>query len=235
MIENEPSPFNYLHKLLNYGMYAAKDATGADKIRISPDKRLLHYGTQQLDIQAWKGFQKDILRRAESILSRQLMFRGSDIVEAINPYSFDRDDQDISDVDHYFAEKIPNFRMNGRTMIINNLRLTRKWGDMITVNPDGIEWNKRSVEQYHRDRELFLELILLSMNFTCGETGRGQEILSIQYKNSMDKDRNVLIDDGQIQIATEYHKSQAIMDDLKVSLSRFQLNCRASHDSLISG
>src|SRR5436305_1298703 len=235
LIENEPSPFNYLHKLLNYGMYAAKDATGADKIRISPDKRLLHYGTQQLDIQAWKGFQKDILRRAESILSRQLMFRGSDIVEAINPYSFDRDDQDISDVDHYFAEKIPNFRMNGRTMIINNLRLTRKWGDMITVNPDGIEWNKRSVEQYHRDRELFLELILLSMNFTCGETGRGQEILSIQYKNSMDKDRNVLIDDGQIQIATEYHKSQAIMDDLKVSLSRFQLNCRASHDSLISG
>jgi len=112
--------------------------------------------------------------------------------------------------------------------------LTGKWYEMVTVNPDWIEWNQRSVDQYHRDRELFLELILLSMNFTCGETGRGQEILSIQYKNSMDKDRNVLIDDGQIQIATEYHKSQAIMDDLKVSLSRFQLNCRASHDSLIS-
>jgi len=71
------------------------------------------------------------------------------------------------------------------------------------------------------------------MNFTCGETGRGEEILSIQYKNSMDKDRNILIDDGQIQIATEYHKSQAIMDDLKVLLVNFQLKCRALRDSLI--
>jgi hypothetical protein len=235
LVENQPSPFNYLHKLLNYGIYAAKDATGADNIRICPDKKLLYYGTQQLDIQAWKGFQKDILRQAESILSRQLLFRQSDIVETINPYSFDRDDQDISDVDHYFAEKIPNFRKNGRSMIIDNLRLTCKWNDMVTINPDGIEWNQRGVGQYHRDRELFLELILLSMNFTCGETGRGQEILSIQYKNSMDKDRNILIDDGQIQIATEYHKSQAIMDDLKVSLVCCQLRCRASQGSLIPG
>jgi hypothetical protein len=216
LVENEPSPFNYLHKLLNYGIYAAKDATGADKIRISPDKRLLHYGTQTLDIQAWKDFQRDILRRAESILSRQLLFRQSDKVEVINPYSFDRDDQGIPDVDHYFAENIPNFRTNGRSLIINNLRLTGKWDDMVTVNSGEIEWNRRNVEQYHHDRELFLELILLSMNFTCGETGRGQEILSIQYKNSIDKDRNVLLDDGQIQIATEYHKSQAITDDLKV-------------------
>ena len=62
-----------------------------------------------------------------------------------------------------------------------------------------------------------------------------RELVSIQYKNSMNKDRNVLIDDEQIQIATEYHKFQAIMNDLKVSLGRFELNCRASHDSLIPG
>jgi len=139
LVENEPSPFNYLHKLLNYGMYAAKDARGADKIRFSPDNRILYHGVQQLDIQGWKDFQRDILRRAESILSRQLLFRQSDTVEAINSYSFDRDDQGISDVDHYFAEKIPNFRMNGRTMIINNIRLTGKWDDLVTVKEDGME------------------------------------------------------------------------------------------------
>jgi hypothetical protein len=73
------------------------------------------------------------------------------------------------------------------------------------------------------------------VNFTCGETGRGEEILSIQYKNSMDNDRNILIDDGQIQIAMEYHKSQAIMDDLKVLLVYFQLRYRGLHDLLIPG
>jgi hypothetical protein len=104
---------------------------------------------------------------------------------------------------------------------------------MITVNLGEIEWNRRNVEQYHRDRELFLELILLSMNFTCGETGRDQEILSIQYKNSIDKDCNILLDDEQIQIAMEYHKSQAITDDVKIRLDYFQLICRALHDLLI--
>ena len=88
----------------------------------------------------------------------------------INSYSFDRDDQDISNVDHYFAEKIPNFRKNSHSMIIDNLHLTCKWNDMITVNPDEIEWNQRDVDQYHRDRKLFLELILLNMNFIYEET-----------------------------------------------------------------
>jgi hypothetical protein len=64
-VGNESSPFNYLHKLLNYGIYAVKDVMRVDKIRISPDKRLLHYGTQILNIQAWKDFQRDILWWAE--------------------------------------------------------------------------------------------------------------------------------------------------------------------------
>ena len=118
LIENESSPFNYLHKLLNYDIYAAKDVIEIDKIRISSDNRILYYGIQQLDIQAWKDFQCDILRRVESILSHQLLFHQSDMIEKINSYSFDRDDQDISDVNHYFAEKIPNFRTNDRIMII---------------------------------------------------------------------------------------------------------------------
>ncbi len=106
---------------------------------------------------------------------------------------------------------------------------------MMTINSDELEWNRRNVEQYHHDHEFFLELILLSMNFTCGETKRKQEILSIQYKNSMDKDCNVLLDDGQIQIATKYHKSQTITDDLKIQLNYFELICRALRDSPIRG
>ncbi len=93
----------------------------------------------------------------------------------------------------------------------------------------------RMFESYHHDHELFLELILLSMNFTYGEMRREQEILSIQYKNSIDKDHNILLDNGQIQIATKYHKSQAITDDVKIRLDYFQLTCRALHDLLILG
>ena len=66
---------------------------------------------------------------------------------------------------------------------------------MIIVNSDEIEWNQRNVDQYHHDQEFFLEFILLNMNFIYEETERNQEILFIQYKNSMNKNHNILIDD----------------------------------------
>ena len=137
-------------------------------------------------------------------------------------------------MNHYFTKKIPNFRKNDRSMIIDNLHLTCKWNDIIIINSNEIEWNQKDIDQYHYNREFFLELILLNMNFIYEETERDQEILSIQYKNSMNKNHNILIDDRQIQIATKYHKSQAIMNDLKISLIYYQLRYRTSQNSLIS-
>ena len=61
LMKNESSSFNYLHKLLNYEIYAIKDIIRINKIRISSDKRLLYYETQIFDIQVWKDFQCDIL------------------------------------------------------------------------------------------------------------------------------------------------------------------------------
>ena len=66
------------------------------------------------------------------------------------------------------------------------------------------------------------------MNFIYEEIERDQEILSIQYKNSIDKNHNILINNEQIQIITKYHKSQAIMNDLKILLIYYQLKYRIS-------
>lgn len=67
----------------------------------------------------------------------------------------------------------------------------------------------------------FRELILLAINWTDGLTGRGTEMLSLLFKNKMAAGRNLIVSNGQIMIITEYHKSQAIMDNIKV---RFQVN-----------
>jgi hypothetical protein len=32
----------------------------------------------------------------------------------------------------------------------------------------------------------------------------------------MSADRNIFVQDGQIMVGTDYHKSQAVMDDVKV-------------------
>ena len=50
----------------------------------------------------------------------------------------------------------------------------------------------------------------------------------------MNKDHNILIDNKQIQIAMKYHKSQAIMNDLKILFIYYQLRYKISQDLLIS-
>ena len=64
------------------------------------------------------------------------------------------------------------------------------------------------------------------MNFIYKEIEKDQKILSIQYKNSMNKNYNILIDNNQIQIIMKYHKSQAIMNDLKILSIYYQLKYR---------
>ena len=57
------------------------------------------------------------------------------------------------------------------------------------------------------------------MNMQGGQTGRGEEMVMMTYKNTSDGERNLKIESGQMVLETVYHKSQAIMDSLKVNLS----------------
>jgi hypothetical protein len=54
------------------------------------------------------------------------------------------------------------------------------------------------------------------MMFTCGLSGRGTEMTSLRWMNTMDGDRSIYIEDQQLMFVTEYHKSMALMDDQKV-------------------
>jgi len=60
----------------------------------------------------------------------------------------------------------------------------------------------------------------MAVNLTCGVTGRGTEILSVRWKNSPASNRGILVEDGQVMLVTQMHKSVAIMDDLKVYPNR---------------
>jgi hypothetical protein len=44
-------------------------------------------------------------------------------------------------------------------------------------------------------------------------------MISLRYQNKIASDRNLIIEDGQVMIVTEYHKSQVIMDNVKVLFS----------------
>jgi hypothetical protein len=217
LVEGEATPFNYIYQLMNYGMAIAKNTKGDDKIRFSADKKRCYYRRYELDISIWRAMPKDILRTAEMILSRQLLFQTSDTITPVNPYSI-VDYEGITDVGHFFGDTIPDYRHIARSTILDNLHISKMFDSMATIDGHEITWRKNGIRKYATDQDEFLELILMTINLTCGQTGRGAEMLSIIYKNVAAADRNVIVLDGQIMISTEYHKSQAITDDIKVQI-----------------
>ena len=85
-----------------------------------------------------------------------------------------------------------------------------------TIMDGKMVMKKEATDKYTKHNTEFRELILLAINWTCGQTGRGMEMLSVLYKNKMSATRNVMIENGLIVIETEYHKLQNITDNIKV-------------------
>ncbi len=111
------------------------------------------------------------------------------------------------------------------------LMKSKKWDQMMTIEDGQLVFLAAGVNEYTKHDTEFRELILLTINWTDGLMRRGTEILSLLFKNKMAVGRNLIVLNGQIMVAMEYHKSQAIMDDIKVCFDVYECpdNSR-SHD-----
>jgi hypothetical protein len=68
----------------------------------------------------------------------------------------------------------------------------------------------------------FKELLLLLVYFTRGQLSRGEEITGLRLINSINRDWNVFIINGEIVLVTQYYKSLAYFNSPKV-IPRFLL------------
>ena len=80
---------------------------------------------------------KDILRKAESILSRQLLFQTSNTIATINPYDI-VDDESVSDVGHFFGEMIDDYGHVACSMMVENLQKSGLFESTTTMNENAI-------------------------------------------------------------------------------------------------
>ena len=81
---------------------------------------------------------------------------------------------------------------------------------------DDMKFNPAAVKSYEEWDIRFRRLLLVVIALTCGLSGRGTEMMSLTYMNTLVGDRGLTLKGGQFMAITEYHKSQAIMDMLKV-------------------
>jgi len=94
LVMNQACPFRWVHGLMNYGIETAKDERGKPMIDFSDDGKWAQIHGHAFEISKYKSMIDSIARRAETILSRELLFRDSDTIDPINPYEI-HDDEGI--------------------------------------------------------------------------------------------------------------------------------------------
>ena len=214
LVEGQATPFSQLHALLNYGFKAGKDGRGRTSCRWSHDGKVLYFGSKTITITRWKKMVHTLLVELEQMLSSRLLFRTDRRLPNIdlNPIN---DNPDRKEAGHFFVKEIKDGFTQGRARILKNLSESmNEWKKLI----DGQGFIKAGVDDYeHWDKE-FREKLFQLMILTCGLSGRTKEMSSLKYVNTMEGERSIYLEDGQVLLVGSYHKSMAIMDVPKVAV-----------------
>jgi hypothetical protein len=214
LVEGEPTVFNHFHKLLNLGITIGKETKSRTRIRWSQNAKKLYVGHRVLKISRWKPFIRELLDMAEDMMS-ELLFLKKGIIPKTDLNKI-VDDPDKREAGYYFALDEEGAYKKARTRMMERLGQSDKWDKMVENLGDELTFLATGVNDYLSLDEKFRVLLCIIIILTCGVTGRCREMTSMLYLNTMEADRNILVEDGQIMMIAEYHKSMAMMDDLKV-------------------
>lgn len=197
-------------------MAASKDATTRSRIRWSPDNKTLYFDGRGLKMENLKTFVLETIDMAEGMMSEHLLFQSDGSLPEFDLEIID--DPSEHEADYYFAHSVLNGWRKAQTRMIDRLRTSKVWDDMVKLDGESLCYQQSEVDKYEKWDQMFRELLLMLMMMTCGLSGRGTEMTSLKYMNTMDGDRNIYLEHGQVMFITEYHKSMALMDDVKVRI-----------------
>ena len=208
------TPFGRIHRTLNYGIAASRDSTARSRIRWSADRKTLYFDGRALNLKELIEFIHELLNTAEEIMAKRLLFEvDGDIPE------FDlevMDNPSKHDAGYYFALRESDAWNKSRVRMVQRIQKAKLEGEWLENMGDAMEISDAARDNYSKWDEQFREILAVLMMFTCGLSGRGTEMTSLRWMNTMDGDRSIYIEDKQLMFVTEYHKSMALMDDQKV-------------------
>jgi hypothetical protein len=207
-------------------MAAAVDAQTRSRLRWSTDSKTLYWDNESLKVKDWIQFVHDLLEAAEGAMSEHLLFQTDGTIPETDLYRV-KDNPSRVDEGYYFVMDLPGSVTDRQRRMLGNLKRSGKCGKLIEIVDGRMMFIKDGVDEYESWDARFRDLLSVLIILTCGQTGRGTEMLSLLYMNTTEADRNMYIEDGQLMLITEYHKSMALMDEHKVTLDLFLTNYRS--------
>jgi hypothetical protein len=176
----------------------------------------MYFDGRALKMKQLVTFIHELLQRAEEIMSKHLLFQQDGEIPEFDLSVIDN--PSMHESGYYFGLQQTDAWNKARVRMIQRIQAAKLENEMFEHLGDAMEFADEAKDKYNKYDEQFREILALLMMFTCGLSGRGTEMTSLRWCNTMDGDRSVYIEDGQIMFVTEYHKSLALMDDQKVHL-----------------
>lgn len=149
------------------------------------------------------------------MLARRLLFRRDGTLPYIDLH-FYGDNPRNRQAGHYFALDDEDAKKKAQARMMKALRKSGRWNMMMENTGDDLSFNPAAVKAYEEWDVRFRRLLLVLSCLTCGLSGRGSEMTSSKYMNTIVGDRGLVLKAGQFMAIADYNKTQAITDELKV-------------------
>jgi hypothetical protein len=174
----------------------------------------LYFDGRALNLKQLVEFIHEMLNTAEGIMAKHLLFQGDGDIPEFDLNVIDNPSK--HDAGYYFALRESDAWNKARVRMMQRIQKAKLEGEWFENMGDAMEISEVARDSYSKWDEQFREILALLMMFTCGLSGRGTEMTSLRWMNTMDGDRSIYIEDQQLMFVTEYHKSMALIDDQKV-------------------
>jgi len=175
---------------------------------------VIYFDGRSLRLEALVKFIHESLDIAEEIIATRLLFQQDKRIPEVDLNMVD--DPSNHHAGHYFGKHESGAWKSARIRMLHRIRASKLDENTLEMEGDHLAISQAAKDAYRKSDELFREIIAILMMFTCGISGRGTEMTSLRWKNTMDGDRSIYVEDRQIMFITEYHKSMALIDDQKV-------------------
>jgi hypothetical protein len=216
------SPMHWALKLRAFGRKIRDQITSIGYIHWSDDGQRLSYKSLELDIQALRWFIRDQVELGQSQLEQLLLIQPDEardrVVPEINLREL-RDDPTNKEAGWSFRKDernnlLPGYQKWLLRRVCSIGSITRRF----LANVDHQQqWRTKAVESYLQLREEFLRQLLLLVHVTGGQSARGTELLTLQWRNTANGiRRNIFIEDGLVSFVTAYHKGYSVTGSTKI-------------------
>jgi len=165
LTEGEASPFNTMHKLLQYGMQVGGLAGGRERVMWSEDRQMMYFDGRPLKVEEVRGFIHGIIEAAEEVLCEKLLFGGEERLKRMDLGKI-KDEVNNPNLGHTFVKDPDNGMVGGRERMMELLKKSGAWDKMMTVEPNDLWFNPRGMKEYEKDVKRFLEYLLILVHIT---------------------------------------------------------------------